>query len=92
MSDLNKNYINQNFIVISDNRQNHLLSTYVGIDDRYSEKTDLTHKFSYSYTTNFRIYHGYYPLSSQKYYVLKSIDLPFDVLCIINQFIYSIYI
>lgn len=88
MTDLNKDDISKNFIVISDNRKNHLLSQYVGIDG-YGENSHLTHKFCYSYTPNFDIYHGYYPISCQKHYTLKCIDLPFDVLSIINQFIYE---
>ena len=88
MIDLNKHDISKNFIVISnnDNRKNHLLSQYVGIDG-YGENSHLTHKFCYSYTRNFDIYYGYYPISC--HYILKSIDLPFDVLSIINQFIYE---
>lgn len=87
MMKLNLDDINNQFIIIDTLRKNNIISQYCGIDG-YGENSHLTHKFCHSYITKFRIYHTYYPIQCQKYYILIAINLPFDIASIINQYLY----
>ena len=89
MLSLNSNKdMNKIFIVVDkSSNTNHIISEYVGIDS-FGENSHLTHKFNVSYNFSFNIYANYYPINCQSNFYLCLIDLPFDVTCLINQFLY----
>jgi hypothetical protein len=89
MRNLYSNDINHNFIIINkEKRKINIISEYIGIGG-YGENNHLTHKFRLSYTLKFNIFYDYYPIGSQKNYIIYRIDLPFDIITNINQFLYT---
>lgn len=85
MINLNKNDIYKQFIIINIRNKQNIISEYVGIGG-YGENSHLTHKFRLSYLENLHIYGVYYMIELQKYHLIHEIKLPFDIICIINQY------
>ena len=83
---LYSNDINNIFIIIDKKRKTNVISEYVGIDG-YGENSHLTHRFRLSYNLKFHINYRYYPIECQKNFVIYRIDLPFDIITNINQFL-----
>ena len=88
MLDLTPEDIYSTFIVVDKFTKNRLLSRYCGRDG-FGENSHLTHRFELSYTSTLNIYAIIYPISCQSRFILQSIDLPFDILSIINQYLHE---
>lgn len=90
MSELASEDIHSLFIIIDKSTRENLIGEYCGKNkDKYSSSLQETHRFEISYNENLNIYANLYPLKSQVNFILQPIDLPFDVISIINQYIYE---
>ena len=92
MNDLTCKDIHSLFIIIDKCTNKNLIAEYCGKNkDKYSVSSSLqeTHRFEMSYNEKLNIYATMYPLKSQANYIVQPINLPFDVISIINQYIYE---
>ena len=92
MSDLTCKDIHSLFIIIDKSTNKNIIAEYWGKNkDKYSCSSSLqeTQRFEMSHDENLNIYVRMYPLKSQVNFILQPIDLPFDVISIINQYIYE---
>ena len=83
---LNENDKNKQFIIIDKYYKRNIISEYIGF---YQENINLTYKFRLSYLQNLQIYINYYMKEIQNDYIVQEIKLPFDITCIINQYLFK---
>ena len=100
MSELTCKDIHSHFIIIDKCTNKNIIAEYCSKNkDKYScsyfeckecnNCNKETHRFQMSYNKKLNINATMYPLKSQANFILQPIDLPFDVISIINQYIYE---
>jgi len=91
MSELTCKDIHSLFIIIDKSTNKNLIAEYCGKNtDKYSfSSLQETHRFEMSYNENLNIYATMYPFKSQANYIVQRINLPFDIISIINQYIHE---
>ena len=78
--------IHQSFIIIDKITKQNIIAEYRGIDGYDTN----SHQFGLCYThPDLRIYQRYYSIKCQLRFNLLPVDFPFDVISVINSFLYE---